>query len=327
MSEGQYGFSWCADKTSGEYGGRSAVLRDSSRGTGRDCSMTFAGWRLVCRKACEAIIPGTAHQNVSWTIVFKERALVTEDEWSGFLQRGFLRLEGSVTTRELHALQYEMDKLMMGDDDQAMYDQLRMELDGSSGLSTGFKGRSLDYRRIEGLDGIPIVRSYVAKPLFREICSRIYGPGSSIALFRAMLVNKPPGGGASIGWHQDYWSYLSRQPSLTTWLALDEATVENGALQIIPGSHKLGHLNPANKSGFLTKSMVDRYCRDQEAMYLQLSAGDAVILHNGLIHSSDANSTTRRRRALSVCYMETSTKRLVDGCTYPVISWDDPIRA
>lgn len=250
---------------------------------------------------------------------------VTEAGWREFEENGFLVLKDAVTETRLRYLQSTMDDLMAGIAD-IDYDKLWMELDeppiveGSNDRPfQGFRGASPNYKRIQGLERVAAVSDYIRLPLFQDLCARRCGPDTRVAVFRAMLLSKPPWAGASLGWHQDYWTYLNDRPLLTTWLALDEATAANGCLRIIPGSHKLGHLNDLDRSGFLTAEMVLRYCNTRYELRLELAPGDVVVLDNGLLHASHKNVSATRRRALSVCYLMASTRNLETGSMYPEV--------
>jgi ectoine hydroxylase-related dioxygenase (phytanoyl-CoA dioxygenase family) len=95
---------------------------------------------------------------------------------------------------------------------------------------------------------------------------------------------------------------------ITLWTALDPATIANGCVQIIDGSHKLGLINPEHGSGFLTPEQAAAHCRAEKVEYLELKAGECALLHNWLLHSSDVNRTEIPRRAFSVCYMDANTQ-------------------
>jgi ectoine hydroxylase-related dioxygenase (phytanoyl-CoA dioxygenase family) len=79
-------------------------------------------------------------------------------------------------------------------------------------------------------------------------------------------------------------------------------------VQIVPGSHKLGLVNPAHGSGFLTKEQAADLCSPDKAEYMEVPAGECVLMHNWLLHGSDINRTDIPRRAFSVCYMDARTK-------------------
>jgi phytanoyl-CoA hydroxylase len=67
-------------------------------------------------------------------------------------------------------------------------------------------------------------------------------------------------------------------------------------------------INPAHGSGFLTDEQAVELLQKNERIYLELAAGEAVLLHNYLPHGSGINRTDIPRRAFSVCYMDAATK-------------------
>ncbi len=167
--------------------------------------------------------------------------IVTEQQWGEFGDDGFLRLGRLLATGELQALQDDIDQIMLGKA-PVPYDRMLMQMDSDTGRyedageqSKGFKGPSLSYRKIQDLELDPLFHAYLERPLFREICRRVYGLSTPIAIYRAMFMNKPARKGTWLPWHQDRWTQLDRDPLITIWTALDPATLANGCVQIIPG--------------------------------------------------------------------------------------------
>ena len=132
-----------------------------------------------------------------------------------------------------------------------------------------------------------------------------------------MFMNKPAREGTPLVWHQDRWIYLDRDPLLTIWTALDPATIENGCVQITPGFHHT-LINPTSGSGFLTEEQAAELLNAADVSYLELEAGESVLLHNHLPHSSNVNNTDIPRRAFSACYMDAAT-RTDSGQSFPVV--------
>ena len=131
------------------------------------------------------------------------------------------------------------------------YSQLLMQLDASSGAygdlgrqTRGFKGATLNYRKIQDLELHPVFCAHACLPLFREVCAHVYGE-VSIACFRAMFMNKPAHGGTELPWHQDRWSNLDRDPLVTIWTGLDAANRENGCLEVLSGASGVCHQSVA----------------------------------------------------------------------------------
>jgi len=237
---------------------------------------------------------------------------ITDDQWAEFQELGYLKL-GRIEEAQLRNLQQRIDDIMLGKA-QIDYDRLLMQLDSATGAyedagvqSLGFKGATLDYRKIQELQHDDDFRDYLLEPIFREVCARVYGPETPVALFRAMFMNKPAHRGTFLPWHQDRWTNLDRDPQITVWTALDPATKENGCVQIIPKSHRHGLINPTHPSGFLSKAQSAAICTPDRIVYVELEPGEVILLHNYLLHASDINRSAQSRRAFSVCYMEAAT--------------------
>jgi ectoine hydroxylase-related dioxygenase (phytanoyl-CoA dioxygenase family) len=106
-------------------------------------------------------------------------------------------------------------------------------------------------------------------------------------------------------WHLDtpYWSFSDRR-ALSLWVALDDATAENGCLYFIPGSH----LQTTYENPGITKNMNAVFSfypqfRNTQPFCAAMKAGSASF-HNGLcIHGAGANMTPGFRRAMTCAYM------------------------
>lgn len=249
---------------------------------------------------------------------------ITEAQWQQYEEQGYLYLGKLLNDDDLAALLQRIDDIMLGKA-TLEYDRVLMQLDSTTGRpmdlgpqTRGHKGATLNYRKIQDLELDPLFRAYMERPIFREICELVYGPTTPVASFRAMFMNKPAGRGTFLQWHQDRWKFLDRDPLVTVWTALDPATEASGAVEIIPGSHKFGLVNPEHGSGFLTDEQAADMVPKHETMFIEVPAGEAVLLHNWVIHSSDTNHTNNPRRAFSVCYMDARTQA-ANGETFPLI--------
>jgi hypothetical protein len=247
---------------------------------------------------------------------------ITDEQWQHFETHGYVHL-GRADAEEIAVLQQRIDEIMMGTAD-IDYERVMMQLDRADGpdskpgpQSFGHKQATLAYRKIQELELDPLFLAYLQKPLYRHICERMYGARADIASLRAMFMNKPSGLGSPLIWHQDRWTNLDRDPLITIWTALDPTTKENGCVQIAPGSHK-ELVNPEHGSGFLTEEMVTEMAKRADTVYLEMAAGEVVLLHNWMLHTSDVNRTQQSRRAFSVCYMDAATVAS-NGGTYPVV--------
>jgi phytanoyl-CoA hydroxylase len=241
------------------------------------------------------------------------KRILTDEQWSQYDRDGYLHLGPVLSDTDLHALQQRIDDIMLGKAPMD-YDRILMQLDSDSGKyedagaqSRGHKGATLNYRKIQELEFDPLFLEFMQRPLFREICARVYGADTPVAAFRAMFMNKPARKGTFLPWHQDRWTYLDRDPKITVWTALDPATTGNGCVQVVPGSHTSGLINPSHTSGFLTPEQAAQHASPDKVVYLELKPGESVLLQNYLLHASDVNRTDISRRAFSVCYMDART--------------------
>jgi phytanoyl-CoA hydroxylase len=254
--------------------------------------------------------------------------LISSKEWEQFDQDGYLVLGKVASDAEMEALGTRMDEIMLG---RVRYEGMYFQLDSETGVygdvpSGGqWAGSTLNYRKIEVLEKDPVFLAYMQHPVFREITRRVYG--ENVAIYRAMFMNKPAHRGTVLPYHQDggtQWS-LTMNPLITVWTALDDATVENGCMQVIPGSHKLGLLSERGHT--ITPEQEAEYCRDEASVYLEAPAGTAILLHNWLLHRSGVNTIDRSRRAFSVCYMDAATRHARNAeHRFPVIFGEGALR-
>lgn len=241
---------------------------------------------------------------------------LSDEQWAQFNVQGYLRLGSLLSTDELTALQRRIDDIMLGKAD-VPYNEMMMQLDSTSGeygdageQTTGHKGVTLNYRKIEQLERDSFFLNYLRHPVFKECCDRLYGQHVPVGVFRSMFMNKPAGLGTKLPWHQDRWTHFDRDPLITVWTALDPATKENGCVQILPGTHRFGVINTEHSSGFLTSEQAEQACAEVDVEFCELLPGECVLLHNWLLHSSDKNHSDQSRRAFSVCYADARTNIL-----------------
>lgn len=123
----------------------------------------------------------------------------------------------------------------------------------------------------------------------------------AVYLYSAKMIMKNAREGGAWEWHQDYgywYNYGCLVPSMLSCLiAVDQATRENGCLQVLKGSHVIGRVNHdrINEQTIADPEHVDAARQRFELVYLELDPGDAVFFDCNLLHRSDANKSDRRR--------------------------------
>ena len=152
----------------------------------------------------------------------------------------------------------------------------------------------------------PLIRGMLAHPAVVAALTQIIGP--DVKAMQSMLFTKPEGKPGQ-AWHQDEYFIPTRDRSLTAaWIALDDATVQNGCLWVLPGSHRPGVIYPDREHDDprfdCAIEAYDFPYRDEDAVPVEVPA-DAVVLFNGyLLHRSLPNTARDGlRRALASHYM------------------------
>lgn len=136
--------------------------------------------------------------------------------------------------------------------------------------------------------------------------------GADVIGWGAHYFCKMPHDSKVVGWHQDagYWP-LTPSKTVTVWLAIDDATVENGAMRFIAGSHHLGHLAPRHSNpddNSILGQIVEDAEQYGEPVDVELKAGEISIHTDLLLHGSNANPSPKRRCGLTLRYCATDVQ-------------------
>lgn len=132
--------------------------------------------------------------------------------------------------------------------------------------------------------------------------------GDEVYHYHHKLMYKQPRIGGAWEWHQDYgywYIYGCLYPEMgSCYISIDPSTRENGCLQVIPKSHKLGRIDHG-KSGGQTGADLERVeavLTRLELVYCEMKPGDALFFHSNLLHRSDQNKSDHSRWSLICCY-------------------------
>ncbi len=150
----------------------------------------------------------------------------------------------------------------------------------------------------------PVMLEFVKHPGIAGVLTQLIGP--DVKCMQSMLFVKPPRFQGQ-AWHQDEIYIPTRDRSLCgAWIAIDDATVENGCLWVLPGSHRSGYLYPqrphANPDEF--DFAPESYgFDDSKEVPVEVEAGTVVFFNGYLLHRSRRNRSTGYRRVLVNHYM------------------------
>lgn len=127
--------------------------------------------------------------------------------------------------------------------------------------------------------------------------------------YHSKLMQKEPKVGGAWEWHQDYgyWyknQYLFPNQMISVMTAITQATKENGCLQVIRGSHKMGRIEHgfAGEQVGASQLYVDLALKTMELVYVELEPGDTLFFHSNILHRSEANLSDKSRWSLISAY-------------------------
>ncbi len=152
--------------------------------------------------------------------------------------------------------------------------------------------------------------NYARNPDLLDMVEQVLG--KDVALWNSSFFAKPAREGKRVPWHQDgeYWP-IRPLASCSVWIAVDDSTVENGCMRVIPASHKSRRLfkhkkNPSDDlvlSLELQKSEFD----ESAAVDLVLEAGQISLHDVFLIHGSEPNTSANPRRGMTLRFFPTTS--------------------
>ena len=157
----------------------------------------------------------------------------------------------------------------------------------------------------------PTMLKYVQHPGICAVLSRITAAhlphwDGRVKCMQSMLFVKPPGFQGQ-AWHQDEVYIPTRDRSLIgAWIAIDDATIPNGCLWVVPGSHRTGYLFPqkAHDNPDEFDFSQESYGFDEKAeVPVEVKAGTVVFFNGYLLHQSRKNRSQIYRRVLVNHYM------------------------
>lgn len=154
---------------------------------------------------------------------------------------------------------------------------------------------------------------FCTQPALLDAVEKLIGP--DIVLLYSHIINKKPGG-LRVAWHQDgpYWPRVEPKVAVTAWVALDDATPENGCMRVIPGSHR-GCVDFGQRQVDRPDLIQDHAIElpagvvdESQAEDVILKRGDLSLHHSYIIHGSEPNHSDRRRAAYTIRYVPATTR-------------------
>ena len=221
-----------------------------------------------------------------------------ETQHEQFTQDGYAVFKGALAGPMLELLREQCDGFIVRED-------ARMDALGVDSIGITHRGRR--YFANECQRSQPALRSMLFGQTMADVCRATLGDDAYF--FFDQYVVKGPDGGLPFSWHQDsgymktYGGPPEHKPYLTCWCPLDDATVENGTVRLLPFStvpqSREAILPHAKQAG--SNDLVG-WTGDEDGVVVEAKAGDVVAFSSRLLHATGSNRTSRMRRVYLAQY-------------------------
>jgi phytanoyl-CoA hydroxylase len=236
--------------------------------------------------------------------------MLTDEQIASFRANGFLKYGKVLDKRQTRSLRVRLEHVMDGRSKAQPEAKRNMMGDGSERVV------------------IQVVNIWEADDLFRE---HLYNPAicgmvcqligtDVLRVWHDQVQYKPPRIGGPTSWHQDhpYWPIIQPADLVSAWVALEDATIENGCMRMVPRSHLWG----PHKGGTIGTNEDFSPGYDPalippgetvEVVPCEVKAGEVMFHHCLTWHGSPPNNSDRGRPAIAVHYMPGYTRYVPSG--------------
>ncbi len=228
------------------------------------------------------------NRRFEWKPVVGPFRRITEDQARSFNEEGFFVLEDAFNPETIARVIAEIDpqEVRMEEFVRAQPGK-RMMIFEADGISF----------TIHLVRQSQFLRAFSASQVFADLCHDLIGP--DVRLYWDQAVYKKPEYPKHFPWHQDNgYTFVEPQAYLTCWIALTDATLDNGCPWVIPGGHLRGTLkHRASEAGYV--------CREEdgpEATPVPVRAGSIVVFSSLTPHRTRPNVTKRVRKTYILQY-------------------------
>ena len=232
---------------------------------------------------------------------------VTDADVQFFHEQGYLVIHDAFTPDEVHETLEGMLYLMDGKNPNYRGIQYEPKMVKQKSLLSTEERRDIVRKIASFVEYEPRLKAISEHEGLVTVVERLIE--ATPKLFQDMGFIKPPHIGSEKPWHQDcaYFNLPLDTPVVAAWIALDEATPENGCMHIMPGSHREGPVVHFNRRDW---QICDTHVPMDREVMVPLKPGGCLLWHGLLHHGTPANRSDLRRRALQFHYCPESTGRI-----------------
>lgn len=232
---------------------------------------------------------------------------LTEEQKEAFWRDGFLAVPHLLSKDEVEALKRRVNAIIL---DEVPFPREHITLEpvlaGEQHEEIPLTQRVRKIIHLTRYD--PVFQEYARHPKIVGVVCDLLGP--DIKLYVDQLLMKPPFYGSAKPYHQDS-AYFPIEPMelVTCWLAMDDATRENGCMRYLPGTHKLGLLEHHTLEGpHIVPEGWEKMSTLPEEVCVEIEEGGCIFHHSLILHESSPNRSPHPRRAMTTCYMRATSR-------------------
>lgn len=215
---------------------------------------------------------------------------LTQDQKDAFWRDGVLVVEDAVTAEQLQALRETFEGWV--EESRAHTSDYGETLDGRPrfDLQPGHNAETPGLRRVQSPEEVSDVYLDIMRNARTvDICAELIGP--AIRFHHGKVNSKLPGTATEVKWHQDFpFEPMTNDDMITALLFIDDVTLENGPLEVVPGTHK-GPIHSHWHDGVFTGAVSDDVMVPHRDNIIKCTgkAGSVCLMHANLLHGSAPN--------------------------------------
>lgn len=241
--------------------------------------------------------------------------MLTRDQLKEFAQNGFVKGDVVLSDAEVDRLRMDLDRVLAGETVQKPV--LARNL-----LDHGAMEATVDETVVQIVNIWMASEAFFAHAGHPRICAEVaqLTGSDTLRIWHDQVQYKPPRTGGPTYWHQDFpaWPILQPADLVSAWVALDDATVDNGAMWMVPGSHRWGDVGKHLQTGpdympYLTDPGVLPAGADPTPVPFEIQKGQVGYHHCLTWHGAYPNRSERKRRAIAVHYMPGHVRYVPSG--------------
>ncbi|KAK9908482.1 hypothetical protein WJX75_008555 [Coccomyxa subellipsoidea] len=238
------------------------------------------------------------------------RYVVSEQDKQLFKQQGFVHLKAVIEEEELQEIiQPVYESFLRGDIQVSGRDLCDM---------SGSKERTPDqftvYNVMKPRTYYKEWQGNLYEKRCKDISDQLQGTSDMEPDYDQILAKRPHSPDAVFAWHQDmaYWPPTSETATATCWLAISDATMENGCMRFVPGSHLEPEIRPHMPVGASREEShaLHTVLREEDVVeHVPIARGDITVHNESVIHGSGPNLSSGWRHAYVLAFRRASTIR------------------